>query len=134
MGFRNGGCVLKTFFGQSSCLCLTSDPWKTDAYRRNHSLLLQLDMGKFRSKAYDAHFIDDEEMGELASQAGTRQSHNEKLLEIGKGPGGVRTFRHLVKTVGLFGERYEEMREELEEVLKTAEGKSSQKLCMTILI
>ena len=57
-------------------------------------------------------------MGVLASLGGGKQIHNERLLTMGKAPGGHRSFFLLVKTVRLFGDKYDEQRKDLERVLQ----------------
>ena len=101
-------------------LCSSSDPWKSEVYRKNYPFLIVLDKVKFRNHSFTAGFINSDEKDELASLGGEKSVHNEKLLMLGKGPGRDETFRLLVETVRLFGDRYSAVCEELEALLPAA--------------
>ena len=87
-------------------------------YRRNHKWLIRLEAVFFRSKAFETKLITTEEKDELAAEVKGKQIHNETLLRMGKGPGGRGSFLRLVKTVRLFGDKYDEQRKDLESVLQ----------------
>ena len=96
-------------------LCSASDPWKSEVYRKIHRILLALDKVQFRNHSFTAGFINSDEKDELASlDQSTNLVHNERLLMLGKGPGGDKTFRLLVETVRLFGDKYSEVCKDLE--------------------
>ena len=104
-------------------LCSSSDPWESKVYRKNYPNLIALEKVQFRIHSFTAGFIESDEKDELASLSGdqsTKSVHNERLLMLGKGPGGDKTFRLLVKTVRLFGDRYSEVCKELEALLPAA--------------
>ena len=96
-------------------LCSSSDPWRSEVYRKIHRILLALDKVQFRNHSFTAGFINSDEKDELASlDQSTNLVHNERLLMLGKGPGGDKTFRLLVETVRLFGDKYSEVCKDLE--------------------
>ena len=101
-------------------LCSSSDPWESKVYRKNYPFLVALDTVQFRSHSFAAGFIRCDEKDELASLGVGKSVHNEKLLMLGKGPGGDETFRLLVETVRLFGHRYSAVYKELEALLPAA--------------
>ena len=101
-------------------LCSSSDPWESEVYRTNYSTLIALDKLEFRKHSFIAGFITSDEKDELASLGGERSFHNEKLLMLGKGPRRDETFRLLVETVRLFGDKYSEVCKELEALLPAA--------------
>ena len=102
-------------------LCSASDPWESKVYRKNHRFLIALDKVQFRNHSFTAGFINSDEKDELASlDQSTKSVHNERLLMLGKGPGGHKTFRLLVETVCLFGDRYSAVCKELEALLPAA--------------
>ena len=101
-------------------LCSSSDPWDSKVYRKNYPFLIALDKFKFQSHSFAAGFIKCDEKDELASLGGETSVPNEKLLMQGRGPGGEETFRLLVETVRLFGDKYSAVCEELEALLPAA--------------
>ena len=75
-------------------------------------------MAIFRNKSFVTGFITDEEketLVDLAQQG--KQTHNDKLLSYGKGPGGEKTFRLLVRTLRLLGPKYSVKCQDLERLL-----------------
>ena len=101
-------------------LCSSSDPWESHVYRDNYPFLVALDTVQFRNHSFATGFIRCNEKDELASLGGGKSVHNEMLLMLGKGPGGHKTFRLLVETVRLFGDRYSAVYKELKALLPAA--------------
>ena len=86
-------------------------------YLKNYDLLMKLEPAFFRNKAFQTGLITAEDKEELASLGGGKTIHNEKLLVMGERPGGRETFILLVKTVRLFGDKYDKQCKDLESVL-----------------
>ena len=109
-------------FSVLTCLCFT-DPWQHVNFRDHLGWLMELDMDAFRNKALQAGLISAAQRDDLAALVTDGPLvHNSSLLSFVKA-GGRKTFRLLLDTLSLMGERMSGKQQELFKLLSPQTGK-----------